>query len=95
MTIYFQKASIGSRNPHIRIAYGQQSLRRLIPFFRRLMQKSYGQFRSILENVIEPVNILRADCAKWLEKAAEQGYAPAEMMYGLYMMGDACGLKKL
>lgn len=36
----------------------------------------------------------RADCAKWLEKAAEQGYAPAEMMYGLYMMDDACGLEK-
>lgn len=36
----------------------------------------------------------RADCAKCLEKAAEQGYAPAEMMYGLYMMGDACGLEK-
>lgn len=30
----------------------------------------------------------------WIQKAAEQGYAPAQMMYGLHLMDYACGVRK-
>lgn len=35
-----------------------------------------------------------ADSAQWAQKAAEQGYALAQMMYGFYLMDYACGVRK-
>lgn len=40
------------------------------------------------------IEVHRAAGVEWIQKAAEQGYAPAQMMYGFHLMDDSRGLEK-
>lgn len=40
------------------------------------------------------IEVHRTASVKWIQKAAEQGYAPAQMMYGFHLMDDSRGLEK-